>query len=198
MMSCARSVPRSLEAKLRNLSLSCFQAKQAARSHRVFRAISIIPSVLWHNQQTIAHLVLKSKPRNSRGDFDAQITKPYLPILRTKPRNPKPPVLRPNREKPALLASLCIVQTAHSITRSIVRPSSTRPVLDHPWSSTPGLHLLPRSLLLPTMLHLSLTHHETSKCNSPHKIDKCRTTKTFRILIQTEASQLFITIKSRY
>jgi alkanesulfonate monooxygenase SsuD/methylene tetrahydromethanopterin reductase-like flavin-dependent oxidoreductase (luciferase family) len=36
-------------------------------------------------------LVLRPKPRNRRGDFEAQITKPELPVLRPKPRNPPPP-----------------------------------------------------------------------------------------------------------
>jgi hypothetical protein len=31
------------------------------------------------------------KPRNRHGDFEAQITKPELPILRPKPKNPPPP-----------------------------------------------------------------------------------------------------------
>jgi hypothetical protein len=31
---------------------------------------------LWCNQQTVAHLILRPKPRNLRGDFEAQITKP--------------------------------------------------------------------------------------------------------------------------
>jgi hypothetical protein len=30
------------------------------------------------------------KPKNHRGDFEAQITKPELPILRPKPENPSP------------------------------------------------------------------------------------------------------------
>jgi hypothetical protein len=46
---------------------------------------------LWHNQQTKAHLVLRPKPRNHRGDFDAQITKPKLPVLMPKPENSPPP-----------------------------------------------------------------------------------------------------------
>jgi hypothetical protein len=46
---------------------------------------------LWHNRQTEAHLVLRHKPRNRRGDFEAQITKPELPVLRLKPKNPPPP-----------------------------------------------------------------------------------------------------------
>jgi hypothetical protein len=36
-------------------------------------------------------LVLRPKPRNRRGDFEAQITKPELQILRPKPENPPPP-----------------------------------------------------------------------------------------------------------
>jgi hypothetical protein len=48
-------------------------------------------SVLWHNRQTEAHLILRLKPRNRRGDFDTQITKTELPILRPKPENSPPP-----------------------------------------------------------------------------------------------------------
>jgi hypothetical protein len=47
--------------------------------------------VLWRNRETDAHLVLRPKPRNRRGDFEAQITKSELPILRPKPGNPPPP-----------------------------------------------------------------------------------------------------------
>jgi hypothetical protein len=36
-------------------------------------------------------LVLWPKPRNRRGDFEAQITKPELPVLRPKPGNRPPP-----------------------------------------------------------------------------------------------------------
>jgi hypothetical protein len=36
-------------------------------------------------------LVLRPKPRNRRGDFEAQITKPELLVLRLKPGNPPPP-----------------------------------------------------------------------------------------------------------
>jgi hypothetical protein len=32
-------------------------------------------------------LVLRPKPRNHHGDFDAQITKPSTLVLRPKPRN---------------------------------------------------------------------------------------------------------------
>jgi hypothetical protein len=46
---------------------------------------------LWRNQQTEAHLVLRPKLRNPRGDFEAQITKLKLPVLMPKPKNPPPP-----------------------------------------------------------------------------------------------------------
>jgi hypothetical protein len=36
-------------------------------------------------------LILRPKPRNHHGDFEAQITKPELPVLRPKPGNPPPP-----------------------------------------------------------------------------------------------------------
>jgi hypothetical protein len=40
---------------------------------------------------------------------------------------------------------------------------------DHPWSSAPGLLLLPRFSSLHVMSHLPPIHHETSKHNSPNK-----------------------------
>jgi hypothetical protein len=36
-------------------------------------------------------MVLMPKSRNHRGDFEAQITKPELPVLRSKPGNSTPP-----------------------------------------------------------------------------------------------------------
>jgi hypothetical protein len=48
-------------------------------------------SVLWRNRQTKACLVLRHKSRNRRRDFEALITKPVRPVLRTKPENPPPP-----------------------------------------------------------------------------------------------------------
>jgi hypothetical protein len=57
-------------------------------------------SVLWRNRQTEAHMVLRPKPRNYRGDFEAQITKPKLPILRPKPGSPPPPWFCGSTKKP--------------------------------------------------------------------------------------------------
>jgi hypothetical protein len=58
------------------------------------------PSVLWRNRQTEAHLILRSKPRNRRDDFETQITKPELPVLRPKPKNPPPPWFWGSTKKP--------------------------------------------------------------------------------------------------
>jgi hypothetical protein len=60
----------SLQARLENPSQTCFHMKQAARSQRMSRA-DLPPSVLWRNRQTEAHLVLRPKSRNCRGDFEA-------------------------------------------------------------------------------------------------------------------------------
>jgi hypothetical protein len=85
-----RRASASLQARLGNPGQTCFDAKQAARSQRVSHA-DLPPSVLWCNRQTEAHLVLRPKPRNRRGDFEAQITKSELLVLRPKPGNPPPP-----------------------------------------------------------------------------------------------------------
>jgi hypothetical protein len=65
----------------------------------MFRA-DLPQSILWHNRQTEACLVLGPKPRNFRGDFEAQITKPELPVLRPKPRNPPQPWFWGSTKKP--------------------------------------------------------------------------------------------------
>jgi hypothetical protein len=57
-------------------------------------------SVLWRNRQIEAHLVLRPKLRNRRGNFEAQITKPELPILRPKPGNPPPSWFWSSTKKP--------------------------------------------------------------------------------------------------
>jgi hypothetical protein len=100
-------------------------------------------------------------------------------------------------KKPALTISLCKSYTA-SPKLLMVWPSSIRPVLDHPWSTAPCLLLLPRPSSLSTMSYLPPTHHETSKHDSPHKIDSSRTIKMSWIWIQTIACQWLITIKSKY
>jgi hypothetical protein len=45
-------------------------------------------------------LVLRPKPRNRHGDFENQITKPELSVLRSKPGNPPPPWFWGSTKKP--------------------------------------------------------------------------------------------------
>jgi hypothetical protein len=45
-------------------------------------------------------LLLRYKPRNHRGDFEAQITKLELPVLRPKLGNPPPPWFWGSTKKP--------------------------------------------------------------------------------------------------
>jgi hypothetical protein len=134
--------------------VTCFQAKQATRSRHVSHAV-LSPSVLWHNRQTEAYLVLGLKPRNRRGDFKAQITKPELPVLRTKLGNPSPPVLRPNRRKQTTLVLRLNQETrasclhVHGADHTRCHLTSRLPghrvpdLCDHSRSSVPGLLLLP-------------------------------------------------------
>jgi hypothetical protein len=55
---------------------------------------------LWRNRQTEAYLVLRLKLRNRRGDFDGQITKLELSVLKPKPENPPPPWFWGSTKKP--------------------------------------------------------------------------------------------------
>jgi hypothetical protein len=77
---------------------------------------------------------------------------------------------RPRNPSSSSPCARCKPHTA-SPDLSIVRSSSPRSVLDHHQSFTPNLLLIPRSSSLPTMPHMSPTHHETTKHVSPHKTD---------------------------
>jgi hypothetical protein len=93
-----RRASTSLQARLGNPSQACFHAKQAARSRHVSHA-DLPPSVLWCNQQTEACMVLRPKPRNHRGDFEAQITKPVAAGFEAQTGKPSTTlVLRLNQE----------------------------------------------------------------------------------------------------
>jgi hypothetical protein len=47
-------------------------------------------------------MVLRPKPRNRRGDFEAQITESELPVLRPNPGNPPPPWFWGSTNKPTI------------------------------------------------------------------------------------------------
>jgi hypothetical protein len=150
--------PWGLEARLGNPSPTRFQAKQAAKSQCVSHAAFFLPLILWRNRQIISHLVLRSKSRNCRGDFVGQITKPQLPILRHKPRNPSEWFWGQTTRTIATgfeaksgetidlgfqtkiwnsrSSSPCARCRPHTVSLdiSIIRQPSIWPVLDHPWS----------------------------------------------------------------
>jgi hypothetical protein len=79
----------SLEVRLGNTSPTSFHVNQAARSRRV-SCVDLPLLALWRNRQIKARLVLMPKPRNHRGDFEAQITKSELLVLRPKLENRRP------------------------------------------------------------------------------------------------------------
>jgi hypothetical protein len=174
-------IPLLVLRQIRKPYPTCFQAKQVTRSRRVSCTV-LLPSILWHNRQTVARMVLRPKPRwfwrlNHQirtADFEAKIRKPVDLGFEAQQRNPR-------------ASSPCARCRLHMASSDlpIIWPPSTRPVLEHPRSSAQGLLLLPKFSSLPVMSHLSPTHHETSKRDSPHKIDSSRTTEMSQIQIQT-------------
>jgi hypothetical protein len=80
----------------------------------------LLTSVLWRNRQIVVCLVVRTKPRNCRADFNAQITKPELLVLRTKSINSSTLVLRPNQEThaPRLLVYSADCTQRHPTSRS--------------------------------------------------------------------------------
>jgi hypothetical protein len=112
------------------------------------------------NQQTRASGFGAKPQKTVATGFEVKLGETVNPCFEAKPRN--------------LCSSSprvwCRLHTT-SPNLSIIWPPSTRPVLDHLRSSAPSLKLLARSSSLPAMLHLSPTHHETSKHISPHEID---------------------------
>jgi hypothetical protein len=93
------------------------------------------------------------KPRNRRGDFETQITKPELPVLRPKPKNPSTLVLRPNQETCAPRLHV------HSTNRTRCHPTSR--LSDH---RVPDL-----CLIIPGPLHqVSYSCHDSCHCPPCH------------------------------
>jgi hypothetical protein len=138
------------------------------------------PTWFWGPKQETIVVILRPKTPNRSLRFWVPNRETVDIVFEAISRNPNPPVLRPNREKPSTLVLLpnqetsaprLLVHGADYTQRHPTSRSSGHRVLDHPLSSTPGILLLPRSSSLLTMPHLSPAHHETSKCDSPHKID---------------------------
>jgi hypothetical protein len=117
-------------------------------------------------------MVLRLKPKNRHGDFVSQITKPYVSILRPKSRNPST-LFFETKPRNLCSSSPCAWCKPHTASPdlSIVRPPSTRLVLNYRLSSAPSHLFLPQFSSLSAMPHLSPIHHEISKYVSPHEID---------------------------
>jgi hypothetical protein len=109
----------------------------------------LLPSVLWHNWQTITSLVLRPKPRNYRGDFMAEITKLQLPVLRPKPGNLKPPILRPNQEK----LSTLVLKPNQETRAPLLLVHDADHTRHHPTSRSSGHWVPDLCLTIPSPLH---------------------------------------------
>jgi hypothetical protein len=128
-------------------------------SHRFCGAThKLLSAWFWGSNKKTVAVIFRLKSPNRSYQFWGQNQETVDLGIEAKPRNPcsSSPCAR-SRPNTALLNLL------------IIRPLSTRPVLDHLRSFVPGLLLLPRSSSLPAMSHLSPTHHETSKHDSPHE-----------------------------
>jgi hypothetical protein len=128
------------------------------------------PGWFWGtNQETVA-VILRQKSLDRSCHFWGTNQETRATGFDAKPRETVDLGFEAHLRNPLSLSpcARCWPHTA-SPDLPIGRPPSTRPVLDHPRSSTPGLLLLPRSSSLPAMSHLSPTHHETSKHDSPHE-----------------------------
>jgi hypothetical protein len=143
----------SLEARLGNPSPNCFLVKQAARSWHVSHT-DLPLSVLWRNRQTKTRLILRPKLRNHRGDFEAQITKPELPVLRPKPGNPTTLVLRLNQE----------IHAPH------LHVHGTDHTQHHPTSRSSGHRVPDLCLTIPDSLH-----QVSYSCLDPRHCPPCHT-----------------------
>jgi hypothetical protein len=157
---------RQFWGKLGNSSPTYLQVKQAIKSRHVSHAV-LLPSVLWRHRQTAAYLVLIPKPRNCRSDFEAQITKLELPVLRPKLGNSSTLVLRQNQETcvPRLLV--------HGADRTWCHPTSRSS--DH-W--VPDL-----CLIIPSPLHqVSYSCLDPCRCPS-YRTYHLHTTRQVNVIL---------------
>jgi hypothetical protein len=155
----------SLEIRLGNPSPTCFKVKQAARSRCVSHA-DVPPSILWRNRQTEAHLVLSPKPWNRHGDFEAEITKPVLSVLRPKEGNSSTLVLRLNQE----------TRAPHLHVHGVDRRQR------HPTSRSPDHQVHDLCLTIPGPLHhISHDPHRCSPCHTCH----LHTTRQVNVILHT-------------
>jgi hypothetical protein len=137
------------------------------------------------NRETRSHRFWDQTGINRQPLFWGQTKKPDLAVLR--PNHWQTLKLgfeaKPRKSRSSSPYARCRLHTV-SPDLSIILPPSTWLVIDHLRCSASGLLLPSWSSSLPIMPHISPTHHETSKHDSPHKIDS-RTTEISRIRILT-------------
>jgi hypothetical protein len=133
------------------------------------------PAWFWGPNQKTVVVILRLKSPNRSCRFRGPMQKPEATGFEAKPGETVDLSFeaKPWNSYSSSRYGRCRLHIA-STDLSIVRPPSTRPLLDHPQSSAPDLLLLSRSSSLPAMSHLSPTHHKTSKHDSSHKIDNSR------------------------
>jgi hypothetical protein len=148
-----RSTFTNFEAKLGNLSPTCFPMKQATGcrgvfSHRLhphigFEAQTDKPPPTWFGGSN--QWFCGPNHQTADAGFEAQTGKPERVVLRPNHKNSSHlfwgqtgrnrwPWFWGWTKKPMLLVFLCIVQTAHSVTRPLDHPATKYPT--HAWPST--------------------------------------------------------------
>jgi hypothetical protein len=88
---------------------------------------NLSPSVLLRNRQTEDCLVLRSKPRNRHGDFEVQIIKPKLPVLRSK--SPNHEIIKrdsPNEIKIKEKQNKTVMDSNSNLTKSMTHHNQTK------------------------------------------------------------------------
>jgi hypothetical protein len=148
-----RCASTSLEARLKNPSATSFQVKQVVISRRVSHT-NLPTSVLWRNRQTVTGLILSPKPKNRHSDFETQIIKPKMSVLKPKSKNRSTLVLRLNQETHAP----CLY--VHGTDRTQC----------HLNSRSPGHRVPDLCLTIPGPLHQVFYF-----CHDPHRCPPCHT-----------------------
>jgi hypothetical protein len=168
--------------------------KQSVRSRRVYYTVASSHRFCEAQTKKSSRWFWDPNHQNVAAGFKTQTRKPSTTlVLRSNWEKLLPLVLRANwrkpsqwfwcqtNDKPSTLDLRLNQETRvprlhmHITDRTQRHPTSWSPghrvpdLCDYPWSSTPGLLLLPRSSSLHDMPHLPPAHHETSKRDSPNQ-----------------------------
>jgi hypothetical protein len=159
-------------------------------------------SVLWRNRQTKVCLIFSPKPRNRHSDFEAQITKLELSVLRLKPKKTVRVVLSPNHSQTVDLGFEDQPRNPRSSSpHARCRPHIAPPDLSiaRPLSSQPvrSFTVLCTRSPTPATIFIVVRHVAPATCTPRDKQtrfsnetkNKGKTIKMSQIRIQTSPSQ---------